>query len=755
MNNAKPQQHSVGQMLDSKQLLNIILRRKWLLVICIVLFFCIGWIYTALRTPIYQSNMLIQVNNNQNPSGGNGAAGPSVIIFGQNSAAQSEASIIPSRGVLSAAANKLNLNVTAIPHYLPLFGHMVAKHYERAHPNGAPAQPWLGMDGYSWGNDYLDVTQFTVSKNYIAQPFTVKIINAHAYQLISPKGKVLSTSMPGQQVSLVLGKHQFISLTIGKIHARSGVTFTLMQQHDLVTAGKLAFNLKVNANQNAQNLLTLTYQDPSPDHAAQILSAIGNAAITNQVEGQAKQASEVLAFLHDQLPRVKKQLSVAERKLNQYINKNNGIDLPTESQSLMQNLSDLDQQIAKFKLQLAQLRTQFTDHSQQVKSMLFAIDQLQSQRNQMLTQLRKLPKAQQQQIDLMRNAKIQDTTYSSLLQQIQQYQIMKAGTVGSLSVIDDADVPLGPINMPAMQVRALYAFVGFILGLLYIFVEAYFILGITSSEQIEEKFGLSLVASIHDCKIQTQQEQSEHTNLQFVAELDEHDLVAESFRSLFTYLQFELPTAKNNIIAIHGSTPGIGKSFISANLAYSMAQREKRVLLIDGDIRKGHLADYFDTKHDNGLVDVLLDKAQLHDTIKQSRIQNLDFLSCGHAERQFTELLTKSKMQAILEAASHEYDYVVVDTAPILTISDAMLIAPFVGTNLLVLCQGKHDQHEIQLTVDRFRKSKVPLQHFIFNRVSAGHGDYGQYSRYYQNYYRSDKPRKNKWFQFWRKPKKS
>ena len=113
MNNAKPQQHSNGQMLDSKQLLNIILRRKWLLIICIMVFFFIGWVYTALRTPIYQSNMLIQVNNNQNPSGGNGAAGPSVIIFGQNSAAQSEASIIPSRGVLSAAANKLNLNVIA------------------------------------------------------------------------------------------------------------------------------------------------------------------------------------------------------------------------------------------------------------------------------------------------------------------------------------------------------------------------------------------------------------------------------------------------------------------------------------------------------------------------------------------------------------------------------------------------------------------------------------------------------------------
>ena len=739
-------------IIDLKQLFHIIARRRWLLIGCIIVFLFVGFLYGAYSSPSYQSNMLLQSTNNNGLPGQNAG---NVIIFGQTSQAQDEAAIIPSRGVLSNVVKKLNFDTIIVPRYFPLIGKLIANKYARKHPDEQPAKSWLGMKSYSWGNDWLTIPTFEVSRNLLSQHFQIKVINNYAYQLLDMNGKVLATSEINHPVNLVLAKNKTITLIVSAIHARPGVMFEIYKQKPLVAERILAHNLKIKTSKASQDLLNLTYEASSPTRAAEILSAIGHAAINNQIASQARQASEVLAFLHNQLPHVKNRLSSAEAKLNKYIKSNNGIDLPTEAQNLMQNLSDLDQQIAQFKLQLAQSRTQYTEHSQQVKSLLFTIDQLNSQRNQLITQLKKLPRAQQKQIDLMRNAKIQDTTYSTLLQQIQQYQILKAGTVGTLVVVDDADIPLSSTNMPTLLISILWALVGAFLGILYIFIEAYFILGITSSEQIEEKFGLSLVASIHDCKIQTQQEQGEHANLQFVAELDEHDLVAESFRSLFTYLQFELPTAKNNIIAIHGPTPGIGKSFISANLAYSMAQREKRVLLIDGDIRKGHLADYFGTKHDNGLVDVLLDKAQLHDTIKHSRIQNLDFLPCGHVERQFTELLTKSKMQAILEAASHEYDYVVVDTAPILTISDAMLIAPFVGTNLLVLCQGKHDQHEIQLTIDRFRKSKVPLQHFIFNRVSAGHGYYGRYSNYYRNYYRSDKQRKNKWFQFWRKPKKS
>lgn len=743
----KPNQDAI----DIKALSNIVRGRKWLLLVYVIIFLCLGFTYTQLRTPIYQSDMLIQVNNNPSTSQNTASSAANIIIFGQNSAAQSEANIIPSRGVLSVAAEQLNLDIVLHPKYFPIVGHLIAKHYARKHPNGQPAQPWLGMKQYSWGNDSIEVSQFTVPQRFIAQVFRIKILNDNAYQLFDPNNKLLATGNVGTTLSIALGKKQFLKLRIADIKSRKGVSFTIMRQHTLVTANYLARHLTVQSDRTSPSLLSLTYQNSSPERAAQILSKIGNSAITNQIEGQAKQASEILTFLHNQLPRVHKNLSQAEQKLNSYVQTNNGLDLPTESQNLMQTLSTLEQKIAVFNLQLAQLKIQYTSKSQQVRNLTSAIAELKHQRNNLIANLKKLPKAQQKQIDLMRNAQIQNATYSSLLKQIQQYQIMKAGTVGSLNVIDDADIPLKPINMSALIVCLFYAFLGFLLGLAYIIIEAYFILGMTSSEQIEEKFGLSLVASIHDCKIQTQQEQAEHSHLQFIAELDEHDLVAESFRSLFTYLQFELPTAKNNIIAIHGPTPDIGKSFISANLAYSMAQREKRVLLVDGDIRKGHLADYFGKKHDYGLVDILLDKAQLHDTIKQSRIENLDFLPCGHVERQFTELLTKSKMQTILEAASHEYDYVVVDTAPILTISDAMLIAPFVGTNLLVLCQGKHDQHEIQLTVDRFRKSKIPLQHFIFNRISAGHGYYGRYSNYYHNYYRTDSKRRGNRFAFWKK----
>jgi tyrosine-protein kinase Etk/Wzc len=218
------------------------------------------------------------------------------------------------------------------------------------------------------------------------------------------------------------------------------------------------------------------------------------------------------------------------------------------------------------------------------------------------------------------------------------------------------------------------------------------------------------------------------------------DLAVESLRSLRTSLHFATLEAKNNILMISGPSPAVGKSFVSCNLAAIIAQTGQKVLLVDADMRKGYLNKLFRLDVSNGLSDLLAGKIDLNTATHATEVDNLHVITRGQIPPNPSELLMHSNFTQFLESVSNQYDLVIIDTPPILAVTDAALVGRQAGTSLIVTRFGVNAAKEIMVTKRRFEQNGIVVKGAIFNAVErkASAYGYGNYS-YYQYEYASDK----------------
>jgi tyrosine-protein kinase Etk/Wzc len=225
-----------------------------------------------------------------------------------------------------------------------------------------------------------------------------------------------------------------------------------------------------------------------------------------------------------------------------------------------------------------------------------------------------------------------------------------------------------------------------------------------------------------------------------LAAADPRDPAVEHLRSLRTSLQFALVEARNNVVAISGPGPGVGKSFVCANLAYVLATPERRVLLVDCDLRRGQLHRYFAVDRRPGVSDVVSGAVEIAQAIRTTDNAGLDVLPSGRIPPNPAELLSSQAFEQLLGWASRRYGFVLVDTPPVLAVTDPAVVARLAGVNLLVLRAGEHPIREIALTVKRLTQSGVRVNGAVLNDARSTAGRHGKYGRYASYEYSSAEP---------------
>lgn len=191
-------------------------------------------------------------------------------------------------------------------------------------------------------------------------------------------------------------------------------------------------------------------------------------------------------------------------------------------------------------------------------------------------------------------------------------------------------------------------------------------------------------------------------------------------------MQFALMDAKNRVIVLTGPTPGIGKSFLAVNLAVLLAHSGKKVLLIDADMRRGVLDRYFGLAPAPGLSELLSDQSALADAIRETPVPGLSFIPAGTRPPNPSELLMSARLPQYLEGLGKRYDVVLVDSPPVLAVTDATIFGRMAGSTFLVLRSGMHTEGEIADAIKRLRTAGVDLQGGIFNGVPQKTRGYGR-----------------------------
>jgi tyrosine-protein kinase Etk/Wzc len=265
--------------------------------------------------------------------------------------------------------------------------------------------------------------------------------------------------------------------------------------------------------------------------------------------------------------------------------------------------------------------------------------------------------------------------------------------------------------------------------------------GVEDPDVLEAATGLSVYAVVPHSNLQaqylrTQGKRGVVAAGSVLAKRDPTDPSVESLRSLRTSLQFALVDAPNHVIALSGPAPGVGKTFVSSNLAQVLADSGKRVLLLEADLRNGSLHRVFGFQRQPGVSDVLAGGIRLEEAVHHLS-EHLDILTAGLIPPNPSELLMSPRFAELIERVGKQYDLVIMDTPPILAVTDAAIIARLAGVTLLVLRAGRHPVREVTLALKRLVHSGVRPAGLVFNDATRRAS--GSYGYLYQYDYRKKK----------------
>ncbi|MBI4757170.1 MAG: polysaccharide biosynthesis tyrosine autokinase [Betaproteobacteria bacterium] len=713
--------------IDLQELLGTLLEARWLIGAIAGGVFVVGVIYALLATPIYRSDALVQVESKDGM--GRGMKDITALFTGETPT-ETEIEVIRSRLVVGNAVEELGLDIDVAPRHFPLLGRWVA----RMNGEEKLSSAFLGMSGFAWGGERLRIGRLQVPRDTEDQPLALVAGEGGKFRLLDPDGELLAEGVAGKAAQGTRG----VSLFVSDLRARPGTEFHVIKRSTLKTLSALQTDLAVKEKGKKTGVIEVALEGADPARTATIVQAVVTAYVRQNVERRSAEAQKMLEFLNTQLPRLKGEVQGAETALGQYRSKQGAVDVSMEAHAFLQHLTELEKQLAFASLQRVELEQKFTGQHPALMALKEKIAELESEKARIDAGFRNLPEAELQALRLQRDAKVANEVYVALMNKAQELSVAKAGSIGNVRILDSAVVPLSPIKPKKSLVAMLSLVLGVFLGVGVAFARRALFKGVEDPDQVEKRLGIPVYATVphsqkqHEVDAMRAKTGGGHGLLAHVAP---QDVSIESVRSLRTSLQFALLDSPNNIIMITGPSPGCGKSFVSANLAATLAEAGKKVLLIDADMRKGHLHEYFGLKRTYGLSGLLSGEVPPAKAMHDTQVTNLSFIPAGIVPPNPAELLMSDRFREMLHKAAGLFDNVIIDTPPVLAVTDPTIVGRLAGINFIVLRAGVHHLREIDLCYKRLVQNGVKPQGVVFNDISVGRGRYGyRYGKYGHSY---------------------
>lgn len=710
-------------------LLDVVLDQKMLIGAVTAIAILLGGGYAITATPIFQANTLIQVEDSKG-SGLGSLIGDAGSLFDIKSPATAEIEILRSRLVVGQAVSNLQLDLSVTPKYVPYIGQWMAR------GKTEPSTPgFLGQSGYVRGNESIRIGSFTVHPSQEGQRFSI-VLTQKGYELLSPDGDKLGQGNFEKPLSFT---HEGLPglLVVGGAVGQPGAEFYITRLSHLNVTEGLQQDMKIAEQGKQSGVLRTTLEGDNPQLITKILNEIGNLYVRQNIERKAAEAEKSLAFLGTQLPQLKIQLEDSEARFNQFRVQKGTFDLNQEASSLLRESVEQKIKLLDLQTKRKELEIRFTAQHPSIQALDSTIRDIQAQLRAMESKAKTLPGIEQDLLRLTRDVKVNNELYTNLLNSFQQLRLVKEGKVGNVRIVDVAVKPEKPVKPQRSLVLALSGVMGLLAGLGLAFLRNSLRPGIKNAEALEHSLGMHVFATIPLSAAQTQLDadtQGKKPGTHLLAALKPNEAAIESLRSLRTALQFAMLDAANNIVLISGPTPGIGKSFTSANFAAVLAAAGKRVVLVDADMRKGHIHQFFGLQRGVGLSELIAGTQPLAKVMHTAVAPGLDFVSTGTMPPNPAELLMSPSAQDLLKTLSAQYDIVLIDTPPVLAVSDTAILAPQAGTTFLVVRANVSSLGEVQEATKRLQQSGVTVKGVIFNGLDITKRRYGYGSGYGYGY---------------------
>lgn len=644
---------------------------RWVVLTVLVLSTAAAAAYVLITPPIFRATAVLRVE--PRPEG--------VWRFEERSApyeprssSDVEMELLRSRQLLGIAVERLGLDLAVHPRWFPVVGHALARRHTATEPARAPFER-LGR--FAWGGERIQIRWLRVPEALVGRPLTLTALGEGRFRLSGPAGAPLLEGAAGLPASGGKGAGG-IELMIETLAARPGTEFLVVKHAPAQAIDGLLRRLTVAERGAGTGILSVSFESGDAEQAAAVVSTICAAYLEQDVERSQGEAARMLAYLETQLPALEVRLENAEAALTSSREDRGAVGLPVEARAVVDRGTGLDG----------------------------VIHQLGSTR-------------------LSRSVEVAAELYLTVLHRSQELQLAKSARSGSVRLVDPAVAPYRPVRPNPGLVMGL----GVLLGLAGGFAAALARCGLEPRAEdprtIEDGTGLPIYVTIpHSSREVTLQRTAGKSARVPLALAAPDDPATERLRTLRTALGATLES-RGKVVAVSSPSAGVGKSFVCANLAHLMAAARQRVLLVDADLRQGQLHRYFSTERGPGLAEVLAGDETFDLSVKSTGTPGLDLLPRGAASDSPAELLARPKLAEVLTAAAARFDVVLVDTPPILAVTDALLVSRAANVTLLVLRARQHPVEEIAAALELLERSGATVQGGILNDVRPG-GSYGR-----------------------------
>ncbi len=708
--------------IDLGRIIGELIDHRKLIISITALFTLLALVYAIFSTPIYQADALVQVEQKQANAI---LSNLSQMLPDSQPQSAPEIALLQSRMILGKTVDDLNLQIRVQENYFPLFGRGWARISGKKESEVKISNLYIPKKDGDTPQVNLIVQD---EKNYIIETDDFKFKGVVG-ELVEEKG---------------------ISIKVDSISAQPGTSFTVSYVSKLKAISDIQEQLTVSDQGKDTGILILSLIGDNPKLIEDIIDSISNNYLAQNISRQAAQDEKSLEFLSAQLPKVRNELDNAEDKLNLYRRQNDSVDLSLEAKSVLDQIVNVDNQLNELTFRESEISQLYTKEHPTYKALMEKRKTLQDEKGKLNKRVAAMPETQQEILRLSRDVESGRAVYMQLLNRQQELNIAKSSAIGNVRIIDNAVTQPKPIKPKKAIIVLLGIIGGGVVSIGLVFLQIFLRRGIESPEQLEE-IGINVYASIPVAEafskqamqaaktISVKKKANSEYSAVFLAVENPADLAIEAIRGLRTSLHFAMLESRNKILMISGASPNAGKTFVSTNLAAVIAQTGKKVLFVDADLRKGYTHKLFNVSNDNGLSGILSGTVTVDKAVKRLKEPGFDFISRGIVPPNPAELLMNSKFNELLDWANHNYDLIIIDTPPILAVTDAAIIGNYAGTTMLIARFELNTAKEIEVSYKRFEQSGVKVKGCILNGVVKKASSYYSYGYNHYGYSYTDK----------------
>lgn len=698
------------------------LLRYWKLILaCTLLSLLAAPLILAFVVPVYEADALVQLELGDKAV----TRAPSVDMFRmteRSGPVTAEIELLKSRLILGTVIDQMQLNLVARPRFFPVPAAWLAGQPEWVEKLRLLPLP---LDRFAWGPASIVVDQLDLPPALMSRPLVLRSTGNGGYSL-HDQTRLLLTGVVGTRASESLPEGE-VAITVSSLVGEKGTPYDIALMSRADSTRNFLENFRATEQGKDSGLVRVTYRGEDPARVANAVNVAIQQYGDKDVQRRTAKASRTLEFLNGQLPALKRRVETAEAALTRHKLRNNAPDLPTETALVLQQSVTSEDTLQRLRQQREDLQQRFTDKHPSMLAVNAQIAQASAMKAQVDGRMRTLPGSQRELATLTRDLEVAMRLFVAMLDESQQLEVAKSGTIGAVRIVDEAVTPSVPVFPRPGIVLASALIFGLVGGVFLAALMSALRNRVESVADLEEALGPCCLAAIRFSHKQRYVERAARRrgpgkSAAILALAHRSDPALDGIRSLRAAILTDRLTAEGGVVLIAGLAPGVGRGFVLANLAISLMGSAQRVVVVDADPEGRGLRRYFKAQ-DAGVTDWLARACnRVEDVVQQGADGYPDFVSAGQyasssAAGPSQALLEPQRIRSLLVELRRRYDYVLVNTPPLSTFGDGLVVAKAVDGMVLVGRQFQHRSSEVSDLTQRLVRAGVPFVGAVLNQV--------------------------------------